>query len=128
MHCHWVSQPQLRQSISFTSPMWDASPTSSLLLPLLGIYSSQTETFSPLRVSMQKLTQRDADTHSQWTELGDSYGRVGGRIAGTEGDKNSIGRPIESANLDPWGLQRLPSTKEHRWTGPRPLCSYIADV
>jgi hypothetical protein len=30
-----------QQSISFTSPMWDASPTSSLLLPLLGIYSSQ---------------------------------------------------------------------------------------
>ncbi|EDL37155.1 mCG1050052 [Mus musculus] len=65
MHCPWTYQPQLRQSISFTSPMWDASPTSSLLLPLLGIYSSQTEAFSPLRVSIQKLTERDADTHSQ---------------------------------------------------------------
>jgi hypothetical protein len=66
-------------------------------------------------------------TAKQWTELGDSYGRIGGRIAGPEGD-NSIGRPTESANLDPSGLQRLPSTKEHRWAGPRPLCSYIADV
>ena len=73
------------------------------------------------------LREMQIPTAKQWTELGDSYGRIGGRIAGPEGD-NSIGRPTESANLDPSGLQRLPSTKEHRWAGPRPLCSYIADV
>jgi hypothetical protein len=28
-------------------------------------------------------------------ELGDSYGRIGIRIAGPRGDKNSIGRPTE---------------------------------
>jgi hypothetical protein len=31
-------------------------------------------------------------------ELGNSYGRIGGRIAGPEGDRNSTGRPT---NLDP---------------------------
>lgn len=43
----------------------------------------------------------------QWMELGDSYGRIGGRIAVPEGDGNSTGKPIESTNLDPWGSQRL---------------------
>jgi hypothetical protein len=38
-------------------------------------------------------------------ELGDSYGRIGGRIVGTEGDRIFIGRP-ESTNLDPWGSQK----------------------
>jgi hypothetical protein len=28
-------------------------------------------------------------------ELGDSYRRVGGEIAGPEGDRNSTGRPTE---------------------------------
>jgi hypothetical protein len=32
---------------------------------------------------------------TQWMKLGDSYGRIGGRIAGTEGDRNSTGRPAE---------------------------------
>ena len=40
-------------------------------------------------------------------EVRDSYGRVGGRIEGPEGDRNSTGRPTESTNLDPWGSQRL---------------------
>jgi hypothetical protein len=35
-------------------------------------------------------------------ELGDSYGRIGGRIVGSEGDRNSTGRPTESTNLYPW--------------------------
>jgi hypothetical protein len=60
-----------------------------------------------LRGSIQQLTQRDAETHSQWTELGDSYGRVGGRIAGPKGDWNSTRRPAESTNLDPWQSQSL---------------------
>jgi hypothetical protein len=36
----------------------------------------------------------------------ETHGGIGGRI-GTEGDKNSKGRPRESNNLDPWGSQRL---------------------
>jgi hypothetical protein len=36
----------------------------------------------------------------QWLELGDSYGRIGGRIASPKGDRNSTGRPTESTNLD----------------------------
>jgi hypothetical protein len=40
-------------------------------------------------------------------ELGDSYGRIGGRIAGPKGDRNFTGRPTESTNLEPWGSQSL---------------------
>ena len=42
-------------------------------------------------------------TAKHWKELGDSYGRIGRRIA----DTNSIGRPTEWTNLDPWDSQRL---------------------
>ena len=49
-------------------------------------------------------------------ELGDSYGRVGGRIMGPEGDRNSTGRSSESTNLDPLGYQSLnyQPKSEHR--------------
>jgi hypothetical protein len=40
-------------------------------------------------------------------ELGDSYRRIGGRIAGSEEGRKSTARPKESANLDPLGLQSL---------------------
>lgn len=40
-------------------------------------------------------------------ELKDSYGRVGRRIEGPEGDRNSMERPTELTNLDPWGSQKL---------------------
>ena len=52
----------------------------------------------------QQLTETDADTANHWTEVGASYGRVRGRIEGTEGDGNPIGRPTVSTNLDPWEL------------------------
>jgi hypothetical protein len=35
-------------------------------------------------------------------ELGDSYGRIGGRIVGFGGDRNSTGRPKESTKLNLW--------------------------
>jgi hypothetical protein len=38
-------------------------------------------------------------------KLGDSYGRIGGRIMDPEGDRNSTGRLRESTNLDPWDSQ-----------------------
>jgi hypothetical protein len=40
-------------------------------------------------------------TVKQWLELEDSYGRIEGRFAGPEGDRNATGRPTESTNLDP---------------------------
>ena len=49
----------------------------------------------------------DTDTHKQWMELGDSYGRIGGRIVGPKVDRNSAGRPAESTNLNAWGSQSL---------------------
>jgi hypothetical protein len=48
-------------------------------------------------------------------ELRDSYGRIGGRIVVPKGDRNSTGRPTESANLDPWLSEPEPPTKEHTW-------------
>jgi hypothetical protein len=52
-------------------------------------------------------------TAKQWMELRDFDGRVGGRIEGLEGDRNSAGRPTESTNLDLWGLPEteLPTTE-----------------
>jgi hypothetical protein len=40
-------------------------------------------------------------TANQWAEVGDSYGRVRGRIEEAEGDGNPIGRATVSTNLDP---------------------------
>jgi hypothetical protein len=37
-------------------------------------------------------------------ELWESYGRGRGRIKGLRRDRNTIGRPTVSTNLDPWGL------------------------
>jgi hypothetical protein len=51
--------------------------------------------------------------------------RVRGRIEGTEGDGNPIGRQTKSTNLDPWELPHTnPPTKEHTQAVPRPwyLC------
>jgi hypothetical protein len=43
-------------------------------------------------------------------EIRDSYGRA----EDPERDKNSMGRPTESTNLDPWELSETePPTKEH---------------
>jgi len=57
-------------------------------------------------VIKNKSAERDAETHKQWMEPGDSYGRIGERIAGLKG-RNATGRPTESTNLHPWGSQRL---------------------
>jgi hypothetical protein len=40
-------------------------------------------------------------------ELEDSCGRLGGKIVGPEGDRNSTKRPTESINLEPWDAQTL---------------------
>jgi hypothetical protein len=59
-------------------------------------------------------------TANQYTEVSDIYGRA--RIEGTEGDDNPIKRTTVSTNLDPCELpETKPPTKDHTWTGPRPL-------
>ena len=45
-------------------------------------------------------------TAKHWMELGDSYGRVGVRTEGPEGDGNPTGGPTESTSLDLYELQR----------------------
>jgi hypothetical protein len=41
-------------------------------------------------LSSERLAQRDVETHRQhWMELGDSYGRCGGRNVDSKGDRNS---------------------------------------
>lgn len=60
-----------------------------------------------------------------WMELGDSYGRVGGRIMGPKGDGNSKGRPTESTNLDLWCLSKTehqPKNIHRMDLAPLPLC------
>jgi hypothetical protein len=47
-------------------------------------------------------------------EVGDSYGRIGGRISGTEVNRNFTGRPTESMNLDPWGSQSLEHQQKNK--------------
>jgi hypothetical protein len=60
-------------------------------------------------------------TAKNWMELKDFCGRVGGIIEGPKRDRNSMGRPTELTNLDPWGLSETePTTKEHKWAEPRP--------
>jgi len=60
-------------------------------------------------------------TAIHWTEAGDPYGRIRGKIEGTEWDGNPIGRTTESTNLDPGELpETKPQAKEHTRAGPRP--------
>lgn len=46
-------------------------------------------------------------TAKQWTELGDSYGRVGGRISGPIRDRDTTGSPTVLTNQDLLGSQTL---------------------
>ena len=77
----------------------------------------------------QRPRVREAPRSQCRIEVRDLYGRVRGRIEGTEGYGNPKGRPTVSTNLDSWGFSvtELP-TKEHTWAGPRPPCSYVTDV
>ena len=61
-------------------------------------------------------------------EFGESRGRVGGRTEGPEGDRNSIGRPTESTNMDPWGSQRLDRQPKNIPRLALGSCTYVPDV
>ena len=55
-------------------------------------------------------------TADHQTEVREPYGRVRGRIEGTEQDGNPTGKPTVSTNLDSWELQETePPTNEHTW-------------
>ena len=57
-------------------------------------------------------------------EFGDSYGRLGGRIEGPKGDRNTIQRLTKSTKLDSWDLSENEApTKVHTWAG-----TYAADM
>jgi hypothetical protein len=67
------------------------------------------------------LLERTCSTQTQGprgSAARDPYGRLWGRIADPEGDRNSTGRPRESTNMDPWELSETkPPTKKHTgWT------------
>jgi hypothetical protein len=89
----------------------------------------QTEPCCPLRCSTQQLTQIQTSTAKKWIELGNSYRRIGGRIASPKGDKNYIGRPTEFTKLDPWGSPSLNNQpKNIHKSDLGPSGSYVADV
>ena len=69
-------------------------------------------------------------TANHWTEVGDPYGTVRGRIEGAEGDGNPIGRPTVLTNLDLWKLPKTKSLtikKEHTQSGWRAPGTYVAE-
>ena len=74
------------------------------------------------------LRQAQTPTAKQWMELGNSCGRIGGRIEGPKGNRNSTGRPTESTNLALGLLESEPPTKEHTQVWPRLPCTYVAGV
>jgi hypothetical protein len=53
-------------------------------------------------------------------ELQESCGRAGGRTGELEGNRDSIGRTVESTNLDSLGLSETEPTKDQVRAGPRP--------
>jgi hypothetical protein len=59
--------------------------------------------------------------------VGDSYGKVGGRIVDPKGYRNSTRRPIETTNLDPWASQNLNTNHRAHTARPRPHHTYVAD-
>ena len=60
-----------------------------------------------LRVSTQQQTQIQTLTAKEWMELGDTYERIGGRIAVPERDRTATGSPKKAIHLNFWGSQNL---------------------
>jgi hypothetical protein len=62
-------------------------------------------------------------------EFKNSYGRIGEKTVGPEGDRISTGRPTELTNLALWRPSETePTTKEHTQNIPRPPYICISDV
>jgi hypothetical protein len=68
-----------------------------------------------LRGSIQQRTGTNTiPTNKHWIEVGNSYGRIRGRIEGLEGDRNLTGRLTGSTNLNFRELlETEPPTNEH---------------
>ena len=72
--------------------------------------------------SIQKLTQTDADIHSQTVDgLGEPSRRVGKGIMGADWDNNSTEKT--RVNVDPWGSQSL-----NQRPGSIDSHTFVADV
>jgi hypothetical protein len=53
-------------------------------------------------------------TPNQWTEVGDCYGGIRGRMEGTEGESKPTGKPAVSTNPDPREPpESEPPTRQH---------------
>ena len=66
-------------------------------------------------------------TAKYWTEVTDSYGRVGEKTEGPEWTRKSIERPKRQLTWTSESSQRLLPTKEHTQAGLRPLAHMLSD-
>jgi hypothetical protein len=69
----------------------------------------------PLKDSKTSWTsQMKIVTANQWTEVGDPWGWMRGKLEKAEEEGDLIRRPIVSKNLDPWDLSDTePPTRQH---------------
>ena len=72
------------------------------------------------------LRQTQTPTARQYMGLGDSYGRIGRRIVGPEGERNSTGRLTEWTNLDHQRLNH--HWKNIDWLNLVDFHTYVVDV
>jgi hypothetical protein len=124
LSCLQVMQAQgrgqrLKEWPTKSSPTWDPSHEKASVCDIINDTLSclQSGACCPPRSSTQQLTQADIDTTAkQWMELGDSYGRLGGRIVGPKG----IGTPQEDQQSQltcTLGAQRVWTTKQRTYMG-----------
>lgn len=73
-------------------------------------------------------SNRHTCTVKQWMDLRDSYRRIRVTLVGPEEDMNYTRISTRSTNLDPWGPQYEPPTKEQTSTGPKLPQTYVAHV
>jgi hypothetical protein len=64
-------------------------------------------------------------TPNHWTEVGNPSGGIRRGIKGAEGEGDPIERSAVSINIIPWETE--PTTRQHRWAGPRPLMYIVED-
>ena len=77
----------------------------------------------------QQLNQTDTDNQSQTVDGAWGHLWKNRRKDSCPKDyRNSTGRTIESTNLNPWGSESEPPTKNHTGAETRPPCIYITDV
>jgi hypothetical protein len=96
----------------------------TLTLLLMLFYAWRQE--PSMTILWEDLSAADTDAVNHCNEIGDSYGRVRGRIGWAEGNGSTIRRPTVSTNLGFLGLaESRPPTNKHTCVGmwPRYICS-----